>query len=249
MKRAFLVCTLAVAVCIPVIAQRAGGRYDEQIQQDVTKQLQSKDKWKGITASTDDAIVTLQGGVHLLIDKLDLGRKVRNISHVDGVRNRVQVAGDVPDADLKQKLSNKLAYDRVGYGILFNNLTLDVQNGIATVGGDVHDYPSRDSALAIVETTPGVKDVVDNINVLPTSQFDDDSRIRVAQAIYGDPALQKYALNPAKPIRIIVDNGRVDLEGVVDSEMDKTIAGTRAKTVPNIFSVQNNLVVANQQTK
>jgi osmotically-inducible protein OsmY len=248
MKHAFLVCIL-VAVCIPAVAQRAGGRYDEQIQQDVTKVLQSKDKWKGITASTDDAIVTLQGGVHLLIDKLDAGRKVRNISHVDGVRNRVQVAGDVPDADLKQKLSNKLAYDRVGYGILFNNLTLNVENGVATVGGDVHDYPSRDSALAIVETTPGVKDVVDNINVLPTSQFDDDTRIRVAQAVYGDAALQKYAVNPAKPIRIIVENGHVDLEGVVDSEMDKTIAGTRAKTVPNVFSVQNNLVVANQQAR
>ena len=86
-------------------------------------------------------------------------------------------------------------------------------------------------------------------NVLPTSPFDDDLRVRIAQAVYGDPALQKYALSPQKPIRIVVDNGRVTLAGVVDSQMDKTIAETRAKSVPNVFSVQDNLVVANQQAR
>jgi hyperosmotically inducible protein len=230
-------------------AQRAGlgtGRYDSQIQQEATKLLQSKDKWRGITASTDDAIVTLSGAARLYIDKADAARRIGKIDHVDGVRNHIQVAGEVPDPDLKQKLATKLAYDRIGYGIAFNNLTLDVKNGVATVGGDVHDYPSRDSALAIVESTPGVKDVIDNINVLPTSPFDDDLRIRIAQAIYGDPALQKYALNPEKPIRIIVDNGHVKLEGVVNSQLDKTIAETRAKSVPNVFSVQNNLVIPQQ---
>ncbi len=246
----------ALVVCLflttTTFAQRAAagsGRYDPQIQQDVTKVLQSKDKWKGVSAATDDAIVTLSGAVRVYIDKADAGRRAGKISHVDGVRNHIQVSSDVPDADLKQELSNKLAYDRIGYGIMFNNLTLNVQNGVATVGGDVHDYPSRDSALAIVESTAGVKDVIDDINVLPTSPFDDDLRVRIAQAIYGDPALQRYSASPQKPIRIVVDNGHVTLAGVVDSQLDKTVAETRAKSVPNVFSVQNDLVIANQQGK
>jgi osmotically-inducible protein OsmY len=132
---------------------------------------------------------------------------------------------------------------------MFNSLALKVENGVVTVSGDVHDYPSRDSAIAIVETTPGVKDVIDEINVLPTSGFDDDLRIRIARAIYGDPALRKYAIDPQKPIRIVVDNGHVTLDGVVDSELDRQLAFTRANSVSNVFSVTNNLMVQNQKTK
>jgi osmotically-inducible protein OsmY len=72
-----------------------------------------------------------------------------------------------------------------------------------------------------------------------------DDRIRLAlyHAIYGEPALEKYALGVQKPIRIIVNNGHVTLEGVVDTETDKNIAGLRAKGVPGTFSVTNNLQV------
>jgi osmotically-inducible protein OsmY len=131
------------------------GRYDEQIQQEVTRLLDSKDKWKGITASTDDGIVTLQGTANLLIDKLDAAKKVKKLDHAQGARNQVEVAGNVSDQQLQQKLAGKLRYDRVGYGIAFNELALNVQNGVVTVSGDVRDDPARDSAMAIVETTPG----------------------------------------------------------------------------------------------
>jgi len=222
------------------------GRYDQQIQQEVTKVLQSKDKWKGITASTDDSIVTLQGSVKLLVDKLDAGKKVDKQDHVQGLRNHVDVEGNVSDQQLQQQLADKLRYDRVGYGIAFNALGLNVQNGVVTIAGDVRDYPARDSALSIVETTPGVKDVVDNINVLPTSPMDDEIRLRVARAIYGHNTLSRYANDPQKPIRIIVDNGHVTLYGVVDSQMDKQLAETQARSVPNVFSVDDKLMVAGQ---
>ena len=137
--------------------------------------------------------------------------------------------GTVPDSELQASLSEKLTYDRIGYGVMFNALNLQVQSGVVTVGGDVRDYPSRDSALAIVETTPGVNDVIDEINVLPTSIFDDELRVRIARAIYGQAALQRYALFPEKPIRIIVDNGHVTLHGVVDNTMDRQISETQAK--------------------
>lgn len=241
---------LTVALSLPVLAQNVGtGRYDQQIQNDVSKLLNSKDKWKSVTASTEDAIVTLNGSLNILIDKIDLGKKVDKIKNVNGVRNHIQISSTASDAELKEKLADKLRYDRVGYGIVFNNLTLDVQNGVATIGGQVRDYPSRDSAIAIATTMPGVKDVVDNIEVLPTSPMDDDLRIRVARAIYGNSALNRYAMDPQKPIRIVVDNGHVSLYGVVDSPMDKQIAVTQAKSVPNVFSVDDHLMVASNSVK
>ncbi|HVO82629.1 MAG TPA: BON domain-containing protein [Terriglobales bacterium] len=257
LNRLFWISLLASLLAMPLWAQQhatspvasSAGRYDQQIQQEVVKVLSSKDKWKGITPTTEDGIVTLQGTVKLYVDKLDVRRKVDRIEHVEGVRNHVQVEGNVPDAELQSKLADKLRYDRIGFGIMFNSLGLKVENGVVTVSGDVHDYPSRDSAIAIVETTPGVKDVIDDINVLPTSNFDDELRIRIARAIYGDPALRKYALDPQKPIRIVVNNGHVTLDGVVDSELDKQLAFTRANSVPNVFSVTNNLMVQNQQGK
>jgi osmotically-inducible protein OsmY len=252
MKVKTICLTTAILFAVCAWAQNSSvgtGRYDQQIQQDVTKVLNSKDKWHGVTASTDDAIVTLQGTTKLLIDKLDLQKKVNGIDHVSGVRNHVEVETTVPDDQLQKQLADKLRYDRVGFGIAFNNLGLNVQNGVVTVTGDVHDYPSRDSAIAIAETTPGVKEVVDNVNVLPTSPMDDDIRLRVARAIYGNSTLSRYAMDPQRPIRIVVENGHVTLYGVVDSQMDKQIAETQAKSVPNVFSVDDKLVVANNQQK
>ena len=234
-----LIVVVGLAISGLAQSQTGTGRYDQQIQQEATRALQSKDKWKEMTASTDDAIVTLQGTAKVLIDKLDAQKKVSNLDHVQGVRNHVQVEGRVPDQQLQQQLADKLRYDRVGYGIVFNALAVGVQGGVATISGQVHDYPSRDSALAIAETTPGVKEVIDNINVLPTSPMDDDIRIRVARAIYGNSQLSRYALDPQKPIRIVVENGHVSLYGVVDSPMDKQVAVMQAKSVPNVFSVED----------
>jgi hyperosmotically inducible protein len=85
---------------------------------------------------------------------------------------------------------------------------------------------------------------VDNqIEVLPPSGIDDGLRRQLFRAIYGYPMLEKYAMGVQKPIRIIVKNGHVTLEGVVDNDADKNAAGLRANGVPGIFSVTNNLRV------
>jgi len=168
---------------------------------------------------------------------------------VDGIRNHVQVQSNVPDEQLRQTLADRLRYDRVGYGIAFNVITLDVKDGVVTLGGTVRDYPSKDSAVAIAETTPGVKDIVDNIEVAPTSMFDDQLRVKLFRAIYGSPTLRRYEMDPQKPIRIVVENGHVTLYGVVDNAMDKQIAGTQASSVPGVFSVDNQIVALSDVKK
>jgi hyperosmotically inducible periplasmic protein len=247
--RKLLTIVMMTGISLPALAQvnttTGEGRYDEQIHSQVIEQLQKKEKLRAITADVEDGIVTLSGEVGLYIDKVDAEKRVRKIRNVDGVRNHVIVAGDeIEDAELREKLANKLRYDRVGYGIVFNNLNVRVENGAVLVEGKVRDYPDRDSAIAIIQTTPGVKDVIDEIDVAPLSGFDDELRIRLARAIYGSSSLQKYALDPQAPIRIIVENGHVQLAGVVLNEMDRQLAHSQANSVPGVFSVTNNLVVA-----
>jgi hyperosmotically inducible periplasmic protein len=244
---------LSLAMCFgfafTTAAQEKAGRFDGQILQDVNKYLQSKKEFQGVKASVEDQIVTLQGTVNVYIDRENLEKKVKKMKNVDGIRNHVQVQSNVPDEQLQQTLADRLRYDRVGYGIAFNAITLGVKDGTVTLGGSVHDYPSRESAVAVAETTPGVKDIVDNIEVAPTSMFDDQLRVQLYRAIYGAPTLRRYEMDPQKPIRIVVENGHVTLYGVVDSAMDKQIAGTQANSVPGVFSVNNQLVALNTATK
>lgn len=247
----FAVALAALLALAPLTiqAQNAGGKYDQEIQQKLNKDIQGKSKYKDVKANVEDGVVTLTGTVPLYIEKLDLDKKAHNTDHVQGVRNNIEVSSSVPDAQLQQKLATKLAYDRIGQGITFNSLTLKVNNGVVAVGGNVVDYPSRDSALAIVETQPGVKEVIDNIDVAPASPMDDELRLRTAQAIYGDPVLKKYAMVPSAPIRIVVNHGHITLDGVVDSAMDKQIIDARARSVPGAFSVTDNLVIVGGKTK
>jgi hyperosmotically inducible periplasmic protein len=245
MKKLFSVVTLALLVLLSMSAMASPGRFDQQIQQAVSAKIQDAKQLQNVSSSVEDGIVTLTGSVNLYQDKLDAAKKVKKISSVNGVRNQIAVAGEnIPDAQLQQKLAKKLAYDRVGYyDNAFNYLALSVKDGVVTVSGDTYNDVARDSALAIVQRMPGVKDVVSEVKVLPVSNFDDSIRIRTARAIYRDTVLGRYAIDPVNPIRIVVENGHVTLYGTVQSNMDKTVAGLRANSVPGAFSVDNRLVV------
>src|SRR5882757_3493990 len=229
----------------PAKAAAQGGPNDAQIQADVTKALDNK-RFKDVKASVRNGVVTLTGTVDLYSAKLDADNRAHHRKNVKGVQNQIEVAGPVvEDTTLRDKLAEKLAYDRVGYGTTaFNALTIGVQNGAVTLGGTAYGPSDKDSAVSMVENYPGVKDVVNNIEVAPVSPMDDRIRLAEARAIYGYPQLNKYAIDPAKPIRIMVINGNVTLSGVVDSQADKDVANIRANGVPGVFKVVNNLEVA-----
>ena len=126
---------------------------------------------------------------------------------------------------------------------VFDNIEYRVDGETVTLLGDVTRPTLKSDAENVVKHIEGVEHVVNKIEVLPPSPMDDQLRLALYRAIYGFPALERYALGVQKPIRIIVKNGHVTLEGVVDSEADKNLAGVRANTVPGIFSVTNNLRV------
>jgi len=129
------------------------------------------------------------------------------------------------------------------YLSVFDNLAYKVNGYDVTLLGQVTRPVVKSDAERAVKSIEGVEKVDNQIEVLPLSPSDDRLRRQLFRTIYGFPSLQRYALPVIKPIRIIVRNGHVTLEGVVDSEADKNTAGIRANSVPGIFEVKNNLQV------
>ena len=129
------------------------------------------------------------------------------------------------------------------YANVFDYMSFTVDgNGIVTLDGEVTNPVLKSDAANVVKRIEGVERVDNKIQVLPVSFFDNGLRLRLYRTIYSGP-LHRYSLGVNKPIRIIVNGGHVTLVGVVDSEMDKNIAGIRANGVPGIFSVDNQLKV------
>jgi osmotically-inducible protein OsmY len=221
---------------------------DAQLQAAVQKQLSNK-KFSDVHVQVQDGVVHLTGQVARFADKEDAQKRVEKMHEGLNIRNDIDVTGggNISDAELFQKLSKQLVYDRQGYASYpFNSLTLQVHDGVVTVGGVVVEPVDKDSALSLIKNAPGVRGVVDHIQVAPLSPSDNRIRADEYRAIYGYPQFSRYAINPAKPIRIVVLNGHVVLTGVVDSKADRDIAGIRANQVPGVFSVQNELQVAGQ---
>jgi hyperosmotically inducible protein len=130
------------------------------------------------------------------------------------------------------------------YYSVFDNLAYRVEGDKVILEGQVTRPSIKSDAEAAVKGVSGVNSVESNIEVLPPSPMDDQLRRALYRAIYGEPSLSRYGFAAVASIHIIVKNGNVTLEGLVDNEGDKNLAGLRANGVPNIFSVKNNLQVS-----
>jgi hyperosmotically inducible protein len=129
------------------------------------------------------------------------------------------------------------------YGV-FDDLSYQVNGNNVVLMGEVTRPTLKSDAENAVKHIEGVGQVVNEIKVLPLSPMDDRIRRETFRAIYGRGQLaDRYGFQAVPSIHILVDNGHVTLTGVVDSEMDKNIAGVQANSVPGVFSVTNNLRV------
>ena len=144
---------------------------------------------------------------------------------------------------LEQQVRHELLM--LPYYKVFDTLSFQVNGGIVTLSGQVTRPTLKADAERAVARIPGVTSVDNQVEVLPLSPSDYRIRLAELRAVYGNSALLRYNLGAIAPIRIIVKNGHVTLEGVVASEMDKTVAGLAANGVSGVFSVTNNLRVSN----
>lgn len=241
-----LIGTGAVSSSAPAFGQTSAA--DSNLRAEVMNKALNKSQFKNIQVAVHNGVVKLTGTVDVVDAKDQADKRVHRVKGVVSVDNEIQVAGPtIPDAQLQDKLVRAIQYDRLGYGTTaFNAISVRVQDGVATLGGHAYGPVDADSAVAVASNMKGVKDVVNDIQVDPVSPMDDRIRAAAYRAIYGFSSLNKYAIDPAKPIRISVQNGHLTLYGVVDSQADKNAAGIRANGVPGVFSVTNNLQVAGQ---
>jgi hyperosmotically inducible periplasmic protein len=233
------------------VAAAQPSQNDTDLQSEVINNALNKPNLKDVKATSHDGIITLIGTVPLFNLKQAADKRTHKIKGVRGVSNEIQVVGsNLPDSVVEAKLLRAISYDRIGYGTTpFNAISVQVHGGTATLSGDAYGPVDAASALALAANTPGVTNVVNEVRVDPLSMMDDRSRMQLFRTIYGFPTLNKYAMDPTKPIRISVQNGNVTLYGVVDSQMDKDVAGIRANSVPGIFKVTNDLKVAGSSEK
>ena len=129
---------------------------------------------------------------------------------------------------------------------VFDNLAYKVDGNTVTLYGQVIHSELKSEAQNVVKKIEGVDKVDNNIQILPPFSNDDHIRRAIYRSIYGEDGFMKYAIEAVPPIHIIVNNGHVTLDGVVDNETDKNLAGIRAQQVPGTFEVKNNLQVDNQ---
>ena len=240
---------MGTATLSPRATVYAQSTTDNNLRAEIMNKALNKSQFKNVQVSVQDRIAKLTGTVSVFDVKRQADERVHRVKGVLGVENDIEVAGPtLSDAELQEKVLKAVQYDRVGWRSQpFNAISVSVQDGVVTLGGHAVGPVDADSAVATASNIKGVKDVVNDIQVDPVSPMDDRIRFAVYRAVYGFPSLNKYAIDPLKPIRISVQNGNVTLYGVVDSKSDRDAAGIRANSVPGVFHVTNDLQVAGQQ--
>ncbi len=144
-----------------------------------------------------------------------------------------------------QQVARKVRHELVTlpyYGV-FDNLAYKIEGDTVMLYGQVVRPTTRSDAEHRVAKIAGVNHVINNIEVLPFSSFDDSIRLRTYRAVFNTGGLYRYAMGANPSIHIIVDNGHVTLEGVVANRMDSQLAYMAARQVPFAFSVTNKLRV------
>ncbi len=172
----------------------------------------------------------------------------RNPENQKKSHNDAFTPGPENEAQLSKQIRHNLLM--MPYYSIFDDLAFKVDGSTVTLEGACPPEPPWDiksDAENTVKRVKGVEKVINNIKVLPLSFMDWQIRRAEARKIYGNPEIgMRYGYRALPSIHIIVDNGHVTLEGVVDSQFDDTLVRMLANEVPDVFSVTDNLTVLNK---
>ncbi len=175
----------------------------------------------------------------LLTPSLSIAQDTKDSKHH---HNDSFVPGPANEARIAKEVRHNLVM--LPFYSIYDDLGFTVNGGTVTLEGAVVRPTLKSDAENVTKRVEGVTNVVNNIEVLPLSPMDNQIRAAETRAIYGNGTIgSRYGNQALPPIHIIVKNGHVTLEGVVANEFDKNFINVRANSVPNVFSVTNNLVV------
>lgn len=222
---------------------------DAKVRREVIKKLKDDKKLAGVNATVEDGVATLFGSVSSLSDRQEAEKKVRHVQGVTRVNNMINVmasTGKGSDDEILREAIKRIRTDP--YYSIYDDVNLSVQNGVVVLSGEVWQPARKSDYERRISGIPGVKEVRNELKVSPTSIADDQLRYYLTRAIYSHPGMEKYAIQPDPPIHIIVNNQRVTLTGVVNSEVDKALAESIVRGFTT-FGVTNNLRVASKERK
>jgi hyperosmotically inducible protein len=201
-----------------------------------------------IQVSVEDQIVVLRGAVRSLVEKKQAERQANRVMDVMRVENHLVIqAPDRSDQQIADHLARAIR-SFVFYDI-FDWLGGQVNNGVVTLTGSVREPWRKADYERLAEGVRGVREVKNEIRVLPTSIYDDQIRVAAARSIYGHPAFRRYANRSLPPIHIVVDGGRVTLKGAVASNVERQLAESLVRTRVLTFEVINDLAVDTEMQK
>lgn len=244
---AFVMTVSLASMAIVVYPQAGPSDADLKTRRELMKKLSDDKKYGNVNISVDDGVATLFGTVASVADRQDLEKKVKGMHGVSRVNNLVNVmasSGQGSDEQILREAIKRIRTDP--YYSIYDDVNLSVQNGVVTLSGEVWqparkpDYEKRLSGI------PGVKQVRNELKVSPTSIMDDRLRYYLTRAVYSHPGLQKYAIQPDPPIHLIINNQRVTITGVVNSEVDKALVNSIVNGFTT-FQVTNNLRVEGRE--
>lgn len=224
----------------PGFAQEPAPRPDSQIQALITHQLNEKHISK-VQVAVSGGVVTLDGMVQSAWEKeeaIDIAHKTHDVQKVVST---LRVARAESDKTIADKIAAQVL--RYVFYTVFDNIGLSVENGVVTLTGQVTAPFKANEIANLASRVQGVQAVKNQIEVLPTSPFDDQLRQSIASQIYRDPTFFNYSIQPNPPIHVIVNGGKVTLTGVVNSQIEKQKAEIIARNTFGVFSVDNQIRV------
>jgi hyperosmotically inducible protein len=250
--RGIAVLALLLIVGLTLAPSQALGRAkdvsDTTIKSIVDHRLNDKglQRNNNIQVVVDDQIVELNGTVRSLAEKRRAESIARGAAGVAKVENNLIVAAN---RESEQEIANDVgrAIRRSPNFDIYDWVEGQVRDGVVTLKGQVREPWRKNEYGRLAEAVEGVSQVNNEIEVLPTSIYDDQIRVAATRAIYGDPRFTRYAFRSLRPIHIIVNQGRVTLKGAVASQMDKQLAEMAVRTRVLSFEVSNELVVDNEK--
>jgi len=192
-----------------------------------------------VQVSVDNGVATLTGTVDSVGVKMDAEHAAGRVGGVTVVDNMNVHGEDVTPRQIAEQ-ARKDIVTYYAYTI-FDNVTLGVEGDRLVVNGQVTQPYKKQAIGDFLAHVKGVADFENNLEVLPTSQYDDQLRLAIARAIYRDPFFIHYADQALPPIHVIVKNGNVTLEGVVANQLDRTKAEADARLAATFFNFTDNL--------
>lgn len=217
---------------------------DRELQTRIAHELAEEDIG-GVTVTVSNGVVTLSGTVASDWARQRAVDEARELDDVSAVVSKLAVVRAESDEAIANEVGEKIRH-YVFYSV-FDDINANVRNGVVTLEGRVTSPHKANEIARLVSRIAGVQEVRNRIQTLPVSLFDDQLRWEIASRIYNDPAFLNAAIQADPPIHVVVEHGRVTLNGVVNSEVERRKAEAIARSTFGVFSVDNKLEVVRAQ--